>query len=189
MRLRRVRTIGATRLGIVNEWILSVCFVLGPLAILERGFGLDAPASAQVIILAIGIPLSVMGLRLVRAYMPRGERLEVDVSKEQLVFRRQGQAPAVVRRGEVGLVVLSDDPIQGVRQIRVHDHLSNDIGTWDTAWLGRQPHLVKRILTGLGYPCAIAGELYDGRFLAQTPGRPPRLERPAATKEDGHGRR
>ena len=117
---RRSSTIGTTRSGLVNEWVLSACFVLGPLAMLERGFGLDTPAAVQVIILAIGIPLGVMGLKPVRAYMPRGERLEVDVSKEQLVFRRQGRAPAVLGRGEVGLVVLSEDPIQGVPQIRVH---------------------------------------------------------------------
>ncbi len=104
-------------------------------------------------------------------------------------LHRNGQPPDAVPRGDVGLVVLYDEPMQGVRQIKVHDRLSGDIGTWDTAWLGRQPHRVERILDGFGYPCAIASELYDGRFMAQTPGQPPRLERPAPMRKDSHGPR
>jgi hypothetical protein len=188
MRLRRTRVIGATRLGIASELILLGCLVVGPLALLERGFGLDSPPQTQVLILALAIPVCLLGVRTVRARLPRGERLEVEVSTKELVLRRKGQPPDVVRRGDVGLVVLYGDQVQGVSQIRIHDHLSGDIGSWDTAWLGRRPQRVKRILAGFGYPCAIASELYDGRFLSQAPGQPPLGQRPATTEERDRGR-
>ncbi len=189
MKVRRTRVVRATRLGIVTELIVLGLFVLAPLVLLERGFGLDAPPETQVLILAIGLPLCVLGLNTVRAYLPKGQRLEVEVTKKELVFHRNGQPPDAVPRGDVGLVVLYDEPMQGVRQIKVHDRLSGDIDTWDTAWLGRQHHRVERILDGFGYPCAIASELYGGRFMAQTPGQPPRLERPAPIRKDSHGPR
>lgn len=183
MTARPTISIRPTRSGAVMRYLLLGCFAVGPLVLVERIFGMNAPAAAQLLILPIGISLCVLAARRVRAILPRGERMELQLDQSELTVRRRGEGLLTIDRPDIGLVLLEDHPVQGVAAVRIYGPASQDIGRWETGWLGKRARRVKGQLETLGYPCAIRSELYDGRFQTQTPGQPPLLHRPDPGKE------
>ncbi len=129
----------------------------GPVA---RAAGLLVSAIAWV---------GVIGMLM--AVFPRGGRLRVEVCEDALEFHRPSTPPTVVRREEVGLVVLKESPLEGVETFVVYRPDDTLLGTWETGWCATLALLVIRTLKEHGYPCGLRDPLYKGRLFYQSPGR------------------
>lgn len=163
--------------GWVRGWMWAALGSFGFLAPIERGFGLNAPATAQLFILPGALLVGWASWRLQAWMRPKRSAQALTVSPERLVYEEPGQPPTVVERSAVGLVEVRGDPGSGLYTVVVWDHASRQLGVWIPRWAGWQERHVVGLLRRAGYPAARRLDVYDGRFQAQTPGTPPQMVR------------
>ncbi len=165
----RGRVFGSLAIRLAGLW---------PLALLERGFGVNGPAANQLWIVPIGLVAFAFWWKGYAYLIPRrGPSETLTVSPERLQYDAPGGPPAVIDRTDVGLVGVTGSAGSGIYTVIVWDQLSHPIGIWEPRLAGWEPESVVKVLREAGYPAALHGDIYDGRFQRQVPGQPARAVR------------
>lgn len=165
------RSIRQSRIALVGSWIGTALWVLWPMALLQRVFGLYASPWNQLWIIPVGILAALyMARRVPRAGRSRAT---LTVDPAALVYDDGGGRVHTVERVAVGLVDVSSS--RGSRQwcITVFDHESRLLASWTPGWLGHDATRVVTILRAAGYPAGRHDQIYDGGFQHQMSGQTP----------------
>ena len=153
---------------VVGVVILLTVVGIGTLGVgLSGEFGPVARA-AGLLVSAIAW-VGVVGMLM--AVFPRGGRLRVEVCEDALEFHRPGAPPTVVRREEIGRVVVKESLLEGVESFEIYRPDDTLRGTWETGWCATLALFVMRTLKEHGYPCGLRDPLYKGRLFYQSHGR------------------
>ena len=150
---------------------------MGLLALFERGFGLHAPASAQLWIVPLGLGVAVAMWRSYAWLRPVRSGETLTIAPARLTYREPGKQPEVVERSGVSLVDVSGEDVSGRYSVVVYNLTSAPVNIWNPRWAGWKPERVVGALRRAGYPAARHSDIFDGRFQQQTVGLPPRTAR------------
>jgi hypothetical protein len=126
-----------TRRGRLAGWASALVSSVVVLALLERAFGVNGPASAQLWIVPAGLVAAVASFRGYRRWLipPRSES-QLTVTPERLGYREGDNPPDEIERSRIGLITVVGSSLAGNYLITVHDHRSALITVWGPRWAG-----------------------------------------------------